>query len=394
MIIRNKIAMDIIRKRATAIELQEPVRRIRRKATKLKLKLSTIAVYVSVFALIVVIVFTSYQSPKDSSTVANAVTVTASSVDDVIASSVAANVAAAANLPIANSIANLAVSTRVKNEIMQLNSSSKVLAIGSSVAGRSVTSYSVQAGDTLDALSARFGISTDTIRWANNLTQDALYEGESLQILPVNGVVYDVKFGDTIDSLVAKYGVSRERLILYNDLDVSGLVPNTKVILPDAILPENERPGYIAPISYLTYGYNGGETNYISIGNYYTIPAGVRTYIPQLSSFQESSYGNSMQNGQCTWWAWERRLALGRPIPTPFFGNGGSWGYQLGADKSPDVGDVAESYNHVAVVESINYDSAGNISSITISEMNHGGSYAVDFRTIPASNINDFNYIP
>ena len=86
---------------------------------------------------------------------------------------------------------------------------------------------------------------------------------------------------------------------------------------------------------------------------------------------------------------------MGKPLPSSSLGDGGTWAYQLGSTRTPAIGYVAESDSHVAVVEGISYDSTGNISSITISEMNYAyRSFYVNLRTIPASNINDFNYIP
>lgn len=360
MIIRNKIAMDIIRKRATAIELQEPVRRIRRKTTKkLKLKLSTIAVYVSVFALIVVIVFTSYQSPKDSSSVANVATVSASSVDNIIATSVAANVAIAANLPIANNVTNLAVSARLKNEIIQMNSSSKAPAVGISVGGRSVISYTVKDGDTIDSISTQFGISKDTIKWANNLYNDNINVGKILQILPINGVIYEVQSGDTIESIANIYSADANRVILYNDLDVSGLIPKTKIILPDAVLPLDKRPGYVS------YYSSGTSTN-------------------------------MNEWGYCTWYAFERRVQLNLPVQSPW-GNARDWAYSASrsgylVDYQPSFGAILVSeygyYGHVAIVEKVEANG-----DILISEMNYVGYNVISSRKITAGQASLYKYI-
>jgi len=131
----------------------------------------------------------------------------------------------------------------------------------------------------------------------------------------------------------------------------------------------------------------------------------VLAYIPQAANWDWSNQtvsfkrGNKMIVGQCTWWAWERRLAMGRALPSEALGDGGSWGnylskrWQYTVNDSPEVGAVAESAHHVTVVEKVNYNSTGNIDSIVISEMNNRGPYYVDLRTIPAANIGDFWYI-
>src|SRR5580698_4547742 len=48
--------------------------------------------------------------------------------------------------------------------------------------------YQVERGDTLGTVANKFGISENTIRWANNLNSDTLTVGQSLQILPVSGI--------------------------------------------------------------------------------------------------------------------------------------------------------------------------------------------------------------
>ncbi|MEP6710375.1 MAG: CHAP domain-containing protein, partial [Candidatus Saccharibacteria bacterium] len=100
-----------------------------------------------------------------------------------------------------------------------------------------------------------------------------------------------------------------------------------------------------------------------------------------------ASAGNRYAPGNCTWYAYERRMELGRPIGS-FWGNGGSWGYSAAAagfavDHSPESGAIlveVGSPGHVGVVESVR---PGD--SITITEMNnqaYGGYGRVNSRTI------------
>ncbi|HEY8477482.1 MAG TPA: LysM domain-containing protein, partial [Chloroflexota bacterium] len=66
--------------------------------------------------------------------------------------------------------------------------------------------YTVQPGDSLAQLSARFGISVQTIAWANDISVDSfLYVGQSLRILPVDGVEHLVQEGDTLSGIAARY---------------------------------------------------------------------------------------------------------------------------------------------------------------------------------------------
>lgn len=72
----------------------------------------------------------------------------------------------------------------------------------------SIIEYKVQPADTVSSIAQKFGVSIDTIRWANNLTDaDSITEGDTLKILPVSGVSHIVQKGDTIESIAKKYGL-------------------------------------------------------------------------------------------------------------------------------------------------------------------------------------------
>ncbi len=321
------------------------------------------------------VIFTSYQPTDESGALVNnnidiSKQIETVSVDDVIAANIAASVANAANLPIANNVANLAVSAQITNEFLQASTanSSKPVVVGSTAEGRSIQSYTVQAGDSIDSLIEKFGVSRETIMWANNLSSPYLYNGQVLQILPIDGVIYDVRDGDTIDSLASRYGVDKKRLVLYNDLDISGLVPGSKIILPNAILPSNERPGYIA-------------------------------LRPVFTPISFGSVGNRYAAGNCTWWAYERRAQLGKPVGS-FWGNANTWasaasssGYSV--NNKPKAGSVMVEftgyYGHVSVVEKV--EASGDV---VISEMNnysYGGWNIVSRRTISSGQASLYKYI-
>ena len=361
-----------------------------RRLTRFRIKPSVAAVYMSTFVLIVAIIFIGYQQPQNTSVVVNTATSDSTvqssqttSVDDVVATGVAANVAQSANLPIATSAANLAISAQTKSEFTQTDTlgASKPQLIGSDSTNRSVTSYIVKAGEDVNVLAARFGISKETIKWANNLVSDSLTIGSTVRILPIDGVLYTVKSSDTVDSIATRYGVDKTRLVLYNDLDVSGLVPNTKIILPKATLPGNERPGYVAPV--------------VTYNNYYGFSGagfGGRTWFIAYGTPDNGLYSH----GNCTLYAYNRRKALGLPVGD-HWGNAGSWAplaasQGLTVNHSPSAGAIMTDPGHVAIVESIlpNGD-------LSISEMNayvSGGGYnIVSGRIVLAGNVGQYWYI-
>lgn len=352
-----------------AYKQHELVKRYR-KATR-KIKPSVVAIYVSIFVLIIAMVFVGYSGTQNSSIVANNVNVSnptnQASVDNVVATGIAADVAQAVGLPITPNVVNLAISAQIESDFAQsINTNeAKPQIIVSGNTNRSVISYTVKVGEDVNTLAAKFGISADTIKWANNLSYNSVAVGTVLKILPVNGVLYKVKTSDTIDSIASHYGVDKARIILYNDLDVSGLVPNATIILPNAVLPTSERPGYVTPARV----------------NYY---------------FRAGSVGNTYYIGNCTWYAYERRAQLGNPVGS-FWGNARTWavaaagsGYLV--NNTPKVGavlvDKSGWYGHVAIVERI----ASN-GDITVSEMNYVGFNIISNRTISAGQAALYRYV-
>lgn len=93
-----------------------------------------------------------------------------------------------------------------------------------SIAPREVIeTYTVQDGDTLSTVAADYGISLNTLLWANGLTVRSLVKpGQTLSILPVSGVKHTVKSGDTIARISKSYGVDQSEIIAYNRLDDTG----------------------------------------------------------------------------------------------------------------------------------------------------------------------------
>ncbi|MBT1160433.1 MULTISPECIES: CHAP domain-containing protein [Bifidobacterium] len=113
--------------------------------------------------------------------------------------------------------------------------------------------------------------------------------------------------------------------------------------------------------------------------------------------------GNAYPWGQCTWYAYNRRVELGLPVGS-YFGNGADWadaartfGYWVDST-ARHVGDVvvfqpgqlnADSYyGHVAVVEKIHKDG-----SIEVSESNVKGLGVISTRTISATDAAQLQFI-
>lgn len=98
-----------------------------------------------------------------------------------------------------------------------------------------VTTYTVQRGDTISAIAEEFGVSTNTIRWANNIpAKGTISVGQKLTILPITGVRHKVQRGDTISGIAKKYKADANEIADYNSLENGqGLIIGTTIIVPD-----------------------------------------------------------------------------------------------------------------------------------------------------------------
>jgi len=111
-----------------------------------------------------------------------------------------------------------------------------------------ISIYVVREGDTLSQIAYMFGVSTNTIRWANDISRDtAIRPGQSLTILPITGLKYVVEKGDTLEGVAEDHGGDAEEILAYNGITVDeGLSVGQEIIIPngEVVLPESSSPTY------------------------------------------------------------------------------------------------------------------------------------------------------
>ncbi|KKT95080.1 MAG: Peptidase M23 family protein [Parcubacteria group bacterium GW2011_GWA2_45_15] len=108
--------------------------------------------------------------------------------------------------------------------------------LGKSGTGQ-ISVYVVRKGDTLSEIAEMFGVSTNTIVWANNIKASSIKEGQELVILPISGVRHVVKSGDTIKSLATKYKADFDEILSYNGLATDAKIkPGDIVVIPDGVI--------------------------------------------------------------------------------------------------------------------------------------------------------------
>lgn len=124
-------------------------------------------------------------------------------------------------------------------------------------------------------------------------------------------------------------------------------------------------------------------------------PAPVYTPVSSGSSYTNYGTANTYGAGWCTWWAAQRRIEVGKPLPNTlghamtWLSRAPSYGLTVVWGKPRLHSVVSPSYNHVAFVERVNADG-----SIYVTEMGWGyRAWGYNSRTISASRAANMGYI-
>ncbi len=119
-----------------------------------------------------------------------------------------------------------------------------------------ISVYVVREGDSLSQIANMFGVSVNTIVWANDIKRgNVIHEGQTLVVLPVSGIRHTVGKGDTIKSIAAKYGADAHEIFDYNGLsDGALLIVGDEIIVPKGTIAT---PTYANPGTSIVRGTSG-----------------------------------------------------------------------------------------------------------------------------------------
>lgn len=318
---------------------------LKRKSSRKRLiRYGLIAANVVVLAVVIAVVTgTSHNNHLAASSVLAATDENTGPIDGLTSYDIAANVARVTDLPESKAIDNQAQSARVA---VAVSASDTNVAVKPQIVGTALKSkedikvYIVQAGDTATSIAQKFGVTSDSVKWSNNLSSDSVAAGTKLNIPPVSGIVYTVKAGDTIASLAAKYKASADQITAYNDAEISGITAGEQILIPN---------GQVQAVA--TVAATGGA-RLLSTGSFTAI------------------YGsNGYDYGYCTYYAAARSGAPSN------WGNANTWAYYAAlsgwtVSSVPRVGAIAQTsrgyLGHVAIVEAVSADG----SQMKYSDMN------------------------
>ncbi|MDL2363613.1 MAG: LysM peptidoglycan-binding domain-containing protein [Patescibacteria group bacterium] len=257
---------------------------------------------------------------------------------------IALTVARLSSLPETTAITNQAQSQAATSAVMDAASSTNVVSkpqvVATALKTRAdIKPYVTVEGDSLAAIAAKFGVTSDSIRWSNNLSGESIPVKTSLTIPPVNGIVYTVAAGDTTDSLATTFKASKDKIAAFNDAETRSLKPGEQIMIPDGTKA--------VPITAAQMARTTGPAT-----------ASAAVSFPWGGAPVYGGY-NGYEYGYCTWY-----VANKLPVPNNW-GNANTWddlaprsGWHV--SKVPTPGAVGQSnrgaFGHVAVVEAVSED--------------------------------------
>lgn len=195
-----------------------------------------------------------------------------------------------------------------------------------------ISVYVVRDGDTLSQIAKMFGVSVNTIVWANDIEGGVISPGQTLVILPVSGVRHVVKEGETLASIAKKHDGDLKEILQFNNLAADAkLAVGEEIIIPNGdatpVTPSGKAPakqntslaGYFGkPIdgpyqkSQGIHGYNGVDLAG-SVGTRIVASAAGKVIVSRNSGYN-GGYGNyiviSHPNGTQTLYAHLKSTAV------------------------------------------------------------------------------------
>jgi murein DD-endopeptidase MepM/ murein hydrolase activator NlpD len=110
--------------------------------------------------------------------------------------------------------------------------------IDSDIPRDGIIDYEIGPDDTISSIAEKFGISVNTILWANNISSTSkLTSGQTLTILPVSGVMHMVKDGDTLSVIAGTYKADVKEIIAFNNLkDEQDIYIGDILVVPGGVI--------------------------------------------------------------------------------------------------------------------------------------------------------------
>lgn len=233
-----------------------------------------------------------------------------------------------------------------------------------------IIEYTIQSWDSFSVLADRFEVTSDSIRWANDMDSKAVLKvGQNIKIPSISGLIHTVVDGDSIDSISKKYNIDKDKIISQNNLDSKALVKWMELIIPGA---KKAKPKYTPS------WYSFAKSVWASGQSKYVVDDGKYPYKLVKRNRKHTFYW-----GNCTYFVAEYKNVTWRWHAKDWLRNAIAQGVPTG--QNPWIGSIVvlhwKGYNpwygHVAIVMDVKVD------KIIVKDMNYRRLNEVTTREIP-----------
>lgn len=257
------------------------------------------------------------------------------------------------------------------------------------IINKDADTHKIQAGDTLSKIAEAYEISLDDLMMWNGLESDLIFIGDELALKDTGLRPVEPEPIEDVEDLIVDEEPKGQNVALASEIDKDYTEYNQNK------QSEQQATELVASTPSIDEPKQEPKAE----------PKQEPKYEPkQDQSFSSPSFNggsNPFTHGECTWHAFNKRASAGKGVSSGW-GNASNWanaassnGYTV--NNTPSQGAIIQSnaysngsgsYGHVGFVESVHSDG-----SITISESNWNGKRYETYRTIPASQVSNHNYI-
>lgn len=110
-------------------------------------------------------------------------------------------------------------------------------------------SHEVVAEESIYSIADLYKISVETLMWANDLSEDdVLHPGDTLIVLPVDGVIHTVKRGQSLSKIAMLYGIDANDIVSQNQLVSERIFAGQQIIIPEGLPLTSDAPVQVAVV--------------------------------------------------------------------------------------------------------------------------------------------------
>ncbi|WP_251521174.1 LysM peptidoglycan-binding domain-containing protein [Staphylococcus sp. HKU1] len=184
-----------------------------------------------------------------------------------------------------------------KKIIATVIGTSAVAAVASTHAEASTT-YTVKSGDSLWSIANKFNISVSKLKSLNNLSSNVIFPNQTLKVsgttststststsITSTGTTYTVQSGDTLSGIAAKYGTTYQKIMSLNNLTSFNIYPGQKLKVSGTTSTSgsgststSSSSSYNTPIFHHSNLYTWGQCTYHAFNRRAQIGKGISTY--------------------------------------------------------------------------------------------------------------------